>query len=210
MKSARFGQVLGLSMLAFGTVAAACSSSGDVQTTDPADAGKDVTIAVDSATTKDAAGAVDADAAEACDIDADLLSVDVPADLPDSGIDVDTCVTCARANCKSAIAACNANCDCLEAVGSFLTCYLGGGSVQLCGAPLLGARGEARNLGTAVALCIGQKCGEPCAPAEGTPDASTSDGSTSDGSASDGSASDGSVDGSRDASSDGASDASGD
>ncbi len=154
---------------AVGAMGAGCGgSTGDADaSTTPVDAAADVTVQADAAPV-DAAKEAASDAGKPCTSDANLNTYNAPdANVPDSSLNMATCVACLRDKCKSTIDACQALCECREVVTDALDC-LGSGGGLACAGGLQSASPATQNIGVGLLQCISKDCAAQC-PLTGVP-----------------------------------------
>jgi len=135
----RFSQwLLGGATTAAIACAIASGCGGSTNNNTPVEAGTVVDATPEAA--KEAAaetGPQDA-APEACAVDADLSSLQVPdASIGDSGATTAECYSCIETTCSSQLTTCNGDCTCKTDIITFITCVGGGGQILTCGGPLL-------------------------------------------------------------------------
>ncbi len=146
--------------------AAAMGGYGCSGSTAEQDAGPTATDATAADSAKEAgpdAGKPATDATAPCTSDADLNTFTVPdANVGDTGINPNVCVTCARQKCKENLDQCQAICACREVVQGSLTCIAQGQPILSCASALQGAPPDVQQIGLALAQCVLQQCPTEC------------------------------------------------
>jgi hypothetical protein len=156
--------------VAVGSLIGLATVGGCGGTESTTDAGSDATTTPDVVSPKD--GGRDAIVEAGCSTDADITMLMLPdAAINDAGATVPGCAACLNTSCKMDISACQANCECREAVVGFFGCVGKGGQLFTCASSLITLQDpQAQQIGQALALCANAscktQCGVPSAPTD--------------------------------------------
>lgn len=149
--------IVSVSAVLFGGGFAIQACGGTQSDSGAVDAGSDVA----DATVKDTNAPDVADAAPACDKNADILKGIPDASIADGASSVGVCLGCASVKCKSEIDDCKADCACQGVAAKALECYAKTQSIA-CASSFQGVPKQTQTIGIALAGCVQGNCDNEC------------------------------------------------